>query len=97
MSNPTTAATDGTGNPASTCPAGHAAETVTVRYLIAGTVVEETWTAERITVQHRRGEPSLINLWRGGRRVEQVSYRTAERIHRVLAADVETYDPREAP
>ncbi len=61
-------------------------DTVTVTFLIAGTVTEETWTADRILVQHfRKGRKgrAKITLMRGGQHAESVTYRRAERIHRV--------------
>lgn len=59
-------------------------ETVTVRYLVAGTVVEETHTAERITTQALRGNRSLVNLWRGDKVVRRITYRRAETIDQVI-------------
>jgi hypothetical protein len=62
-------------------------ETATVRYLVAGTVVEETWTADRILTQQFADGRANLTLLRGGRVAEHVTYRRAERIHRTVTAE----------
>lgn len=62
-------------------------DTVTVTHLVAGTVADETWTAERITFQHFRGGRALLKLHRGGQVAEYVSYGRVERIHRVVTRE----------
>lgn len=61
-------------------------ETVHVHATIHGTIVEEDWTAEKITFQ-RHGPALLVSLWRDGRRVEQISYADAPRIRRVMEGE----------
>jgi hypothetical protein len=59
-------------------------ETVTVRYLIAGTVVEDTWHGERITYQTHAGGRALVKIHHDGHVAETVAYACAERIHRTI-------------
>lgn len=59
-------------------------ETVTVLSLIDATVVTETWTADRILTQHFPDGRGCITLIRDGRAAEYVTYRQAERIHRIV-------------
>ena len=82
MSNPTTNVKAGTGDPGGCAQS----ETVHVHAVINGTVVEEDWTAEKITFQ-RDGPALLVNLWRNGRRAVQISYADAPRIYRVIATE----------
>lgn len=50
---------------------------VTVRHLVAGSVVEESHTAERITTQQSRGILQ-VRLWSGDRLLSLIVYRRAE-------------------
>lgn len=62
-------------------------ETVTVTHLIAGTVVEDVHTGERITCQQFADGRALIKVYRGGKVAEYVTYRQAERTHRIVTAE----------
>ncbi len=62
-------------------------QSVSVRYLIAGTVAEETWMSEKILTQHFPDGRACITLVQGGRAVEYVTYRLAERVHRVVVPE----------
>lgn len=57
--------------------------TVTVRYLIGGTVTEDVHTAERITYQMFPDGRLHVRLYTAGTLAECVVYRRAERVHRI--------------
>lgn len=59
--------------------------TVRVLHLVNDTVVDETHTAERITFQHFPDGRAQVRLYRGDEVAQYVSYRQAERIHRIDA------------
>jgi hypothetical protein len=62
-------------------------QTVTISYLIAGTIDEQTWTAERILTQHFPDGRARITLMRNGHATQYITYRRAERIHRIVVQE----------
>jgi hypothetical protein len=60
---------------------------VTVTHIVAGTLAEETLTADRITYQHLPPAPNgdravFVRLWDGGRVAEEIAYSRVEYIRR---------------
>lgn len=56
------------------------ADTVTVVYLIAGSVLNQTLTADRITWQRHGRRGVMVRLWQGGQVYRCISYRRAETV-----------------
>ena len=58
-------------------------ETVQVRYIIEGTVVEDELSGDHFKIQTWRTGQTQIFVYRAGALAETFVYRRAERIHRV--------------
>lgn len=59
-------------------------EQLTVLYVVDDTVVEETFTAERITLQHYPDGRLQVTFWAGQQVARYVFYRQFERTHHVI-------------